>query len=50
MNGGTLLKVCDFGNACNLKTQMTREKGSACWIAPEQLISNFKNAIISFLN
>ena len=27
MKGGTLLKVTDFGNACNLKTLMTLEKG-----------------------
>ena len=37
MNGGTLLKVCDFGTVCDLRTQMTMEKGSPCWIAPEQL-------------
>jgi mitogen-activated protein kinase kinase kinase 7 len=36
MRGGVLLKVCDFGTACNLKTFMTANKGSPCWIAPEQ--------------
>ena len=43
MNGGTLLKVCDFGTACNLKTVMTVNKGSPCWIAPEQLMDENYN-------
>jgi len=33
--GGTLLKVCDFGTACNLRTMMTANKGTADYIAPE---------------
>jgi mitogen-activated protein kinase kinase kinase 7 len=39
MQGGTLLKICDFGCACNVKTMMTVNKGSVCWISPE-VISN----------
>ena len=35
MQGGTLLKVCDFGSACNLRTMMTVNKGTTCWISPE---------------
>lgn len=38
MNGGQVLKVCDFGTASDLKTRMTIEQGSPCWIAPEMLI------------
>lgn len=37
MNGGLLLKVCDFGTVCDLKTIMSGNKGSPCWMAPEQL-------------
>lgn len=43
LNGGVLLKVCDFGTACNLKTIMTVNKGSPCWIAPEQLMEENYN-------
>lgn len=32
---GRLLKICDFGTACDLKTYMTNNKGSAAWMAPE---------------
>eukprot|EP00794_Sanderia_malayensis_P000193 gene193-807_t len=31
----TVLKLCDFGTACYLRTQMTSNKGSAAWMAPE---------------
>ncbi len=33
--GGTKLKICDFGTACDYHTHMTNNKGSAAWMAPE---------------
>lgn len=33
--GGKLLKICDFGTACDKSTYMTNNKGSAAWMAPE---------------
>ncbi|XP_045917886.1 mitogen-activated protein kinase kinase kinase 7-like isoform X2 [Micropterus dolomieu] len=33
--GGTVLKICDFGTACDIQTYMTNNKGSAAWMAPE---------------
>ncbi|GLH12411.1 Putative mitogen-activated protein kinase kinase kinase 7-like [Gryllus bimaculatus] len=33
--GGKVLKICDFGTACDQKTYMTNNKGSAAWMAPE---------------
>ncbi|XP_035224894.1 mitogen-activated protein kinase kinase kinase 7-like [Stegodyphus dumicola] len=35
VNGGTVLKICDFGTACDKHTNMTNSKGSAAWMAPE---------------
>ncbi|XP_015922325.1 mitogen-activated protein kinase kinase kinase 7 [Parasteatoda tepidariorum] len=35
INGGTVLKICDFGTACDIHTNMTNSKGSAAWMAPE---------------
>ncbi|KAL1139930.1 hypothetical protein AAG570_006907 [Ranatra chinensis] len=35
ISGGTMLKICDFGTACDKKTYMTNNKGSAAWMAPE---------------
>ena len=32
---GTLLKLCDFGTATAYHTEMTSNKGSASWMAPE---------------
>lgn len=32
---GTVLKICDFGTACDKHTFMTNSKGSAAWMAPE---------------
>ena len=32
---GTVIKICDFGTACDMKTYMTNNKGSAAWMAPE---------------
>lgn len=34
-NGCRVLKVCDFGTACDLHTVMTDNTGSAAWMAPE---------------
>uniref|UniRef100_A0A667XNZ3 Mitogen-activated protein kinase kinase kinase 7 n=1 Tax=Myripristis murdjan TaxID=586833 RepID=A0A667XNZ3_9TELE len=35
VSGGTVLKICDFGTACDIQTHMTNTKGSAAWMAPE---------------
>uniref|UniRef100_A0A8C6SRJ3 Mitogen-activated protein kinase kinase kinase 7 n=1 Tax=Neogobius melanostomus TaxID=47308 RepID=A0A8C6SRJ3_9GOBI len=35
VSGGTVLKICDFGTACDIQTHMTNNKGSAAWMAPE---------------
>lgn len=49
MNGGRLLKICDFGTACDIHTLMTEDKGSPCWMAPEILTgSNLFNIIRNF--
>jgi serine/threonine protein kinase len=32
---GLMLKICDFGTACDKATIMTNNKGSAAWMAPE---------------
>lgn len=40
INGGTQLKICDFGTAVDQKTQMTNNKGSAAWMAPEVFTSS----------
>ncbi|XP_068698007.1 mitogen-activated protein kinase kinase kinase 7-like [Montipora foliosa] len=37
---GTALKICDFGTACDMKTHMTNNKGSAAWMAPEVFEGN----------
>uniref|UniRef100_A0A4W6BQE4 Mitogen-activated protein kinase kinase kinase 7 n=1 Tax=Lates calcarifer TaxID=8187 RepID=A0A4W6BQE4_LATCA len=29
---GTVLKICDFGTACDIQTYMTNNKGSAAWM------------------
>lgn len=34
-NRGKILKICDFGTACAVKTQMTNNTGSASYMAPE---------------
>lgn len=33
--GGTLLKICDFGTVADKATYMTNNRGSAAWMAPE---------------
>ncbi|RZF47238.1 hypothetical protein LSTR_LSTR004947 [Laodelphax striatellus] len=35
VSGGTVLKICDFGTACDKTSYMTNNKGSAAWMAPE---------------
>ncbi len=35
-----LLKICDFGTACDKQTVMTNNKGSAAWMAPEVFEGN----------
>lgn len=32
---GKVIKICDFGTACTVKTQMTNNTGSASYMAPE---------------
>ena len=32
---GTVLKICDFGTATEKQSNMTNNKGSAAWMAPE---------------
>lgn len=34
-NRGKILKICDFGTACAVRTQMTNNTGSASYMAPE---------------
>ncbi|ELU03623.1 hypothetical protein CAPTEDRAFT_17809 [Capitella teleta] len=38
--GGTVLRICDFGTACDAHTHMTNNKGSAAWMAPEVFEGN----------
>jgi mitogen-activated protein kinase kinase kinase 7 len=38
---GKVLKICDFGTACDIQTHMTNNKGSAAWMAPEVFEGNF---------
>ena len=45
---GTVLKICDFGTACHLKTHMTNNKGSAAWMAPE--VFEGQNLVITIIN
>ncbi|XP_065649154.1 mitogen-activated protein kinase kinase kinase 7 isoform X4 [Hydra vulgaris] len=35
MKSGTVLKICDFGAACHLHSDMTSNKGTPSWMAPE---------------
>ncbi|XP_059616737.1 mitogen-activated protein kinase kinase kinase 7 [Phlebotomus argentipes] len=35
VQGGTVLKICDFGTVTDKATLMTNNKGSAAWMAPE---------------
>ncbi len=37
---GLILKICDFGTACDKKTIMTNNKGSSAWMAPEVFKGN----------
>ena len=40
MMEGRVLKICDFGTACDMRTQMTNGQGSAAWMAPEVFEGN----------
>ncbi|XP_018333081.1 mitogen-activated protein kinase kinase kinase 7 isoform X2 [Agrilus planipennis] len=40
IDGGTKLKICDFGTAADKSTYMTNNKGSAAWMAPEVFTSS----------
>ncbi|KAG5876182.1 hypothetical protein JTB14_032390 [Gonioctena quinquepunctata] len=40
INGGVILKICDFGTAADKNTYMTNNKGSAAWMAPEVFTSS----------
>ncbi|KAL3274656.1 hypothetical protein HHI36_016036 [Cryptolaemus montrouzieri] len=40
---GKHLKICDFGTAADQKTEMTNNKGSAAWMAPEVFASKKYN-------
>ena len=44
--GGAVLKICDFGTACDMKTYMTNNKGSAAWMAPEVFEGSLKNYLV----
>jgi len=46
--GGTVLKICDFGTACDIQTHMTNNKGSAAWMAPEVFEGKFQELSKSF--
>lgn len=39
--GAKVLKVCDFGTACELSTFMSDNRGSAAWMAPEVFEGKF---------
>lgn len=34
-NDFVTLKLCDFGTACELRSSMSDNRGSAAWMAPE---------------
>ncbi|KAI1294642.1 Mitogen-activated protein kinase kinase kinase 7 [Halotydeus destructor] len=40
-NGGTVIKICDFGTARDVKTYMTHSRGTFAWMAPEVFKSNY---------
>ena len=43
---GLVLKICDFGTACNKRTIMTNNKGSAPWMAPEVFSGKYKVVLL----
>ena len=54
MMEGRVLKICDFGTACDMRTQMTNGQGSAAWMAPEvfegiTLVCKFQNYWFKFI-
>lgn len=52
MMEGRVLKICDFGTACDMRTQMTNGQGSAAWMAPEVFegIIYLVNVLVSLSN
>ncbi|RWS12919.1 mitogen-activated protein kinase kinase kinase 7-like protein [Dinothrombium tinctorium] len=34
-NEGTVVKICDLGTACDIATNMTSNRGTVAWMAPE---------------
>jgi len=48
ISGGTVLKICDFGTACDAHTHMTNNKGSAAWMAPEVFEGYMDNFDVCF--
>lgn len=43
VNGGRILKICDFGTVADKATLMTNNKGSAAWMAPEVFVGQTYN-------
>ena len=43
---GRVIKICDFGTATQVRTEMTSNKGSAAWMAPEVLFSKYFQSIL----
>ncbi|KAK6307074.1 hypothetical protein J4Q44_G00222220 [Coregonus suidteri] len=39
----TVLKICDFGTACDIQTHMTNNKGSAAWMAHQKCLKASSN-------
>lgn len=37
MQGGKVIKICDFGTTCDIHSIMTMDKGTPLYIAPEVL-------------
>lgn len=52
MMEGRVLKICDFGTACDMRTQMTNGQGSAAWMAPEVFegMNYWLNILVFFSN
>lgn len=49
VNRGLVVKICDFGTACDIRSHMTTDRGSAAWMAPEVFASKFSSAILQLL-
>jgi serine/threonine protein kinase len=48
LKGGKIIKICDFGATCDIRTRMTMDKGTPLYIAPEVLTSILKFIEVSF--